>query len=195
MTFCCDKMACRHLDLKNQISSFSVYKWTKTCKLGDIKQAVYKILHSTSVRICTWTHRHWQSQPKNNNASVLNKIPFITNNITSSLFFGKNLIVGNDWILTSSSSLAVASIFATTTSERSLNFSPSSSQIGASCLQWPHHGASRTTTSQTLWFIYPPMTHMTKVTKNRQQTGNQPGKLRPRTVCILKHYRVTIQAV
>jgi len=74
---------------------------------------------------------------------------------TSLLFFVKNLIVGKDAIFMSSSSLAVASIFAMTMSERSLNFSPSSSQIGASCLQWPHHGAS-TTTIHTVCGSFPP---------------------------------------
>jgi len=61
---------------------------------------------------------------------------------TSSLFLGKYLMAGNAWTLTSAISLAVASILATTRSDRSLYFTPSSSQIGASFLQWPHHGAS-----------------------------------------------------
>ena len=61
---------------------------------------------------------------------------------TSSLSLGKYFKVGKLWIFTVSTSLAVESILAITTSSRSLNFSPSSSQIGASFLQWPHHGAS-----------------------------------------------------
>ena len=63
---------------------------------------------------------------------------------TSSLSFGKYFSVGKLWILMSSSSLAVESILAMTTSSFSLNFSPSWSQMGANCLQWPHHGASET---------------------------------------------------
>jgi len=61
---------------------------------------------------------------------------------TSSLSLGKYLIVGNPCILMSGSSLPVESILAMTKSVWSLYFSASSSQIGASCLQWPHHGAS-----------------------------------------------------
>lgn len=61
---------------------------------------------------------------------------------TSSLPLGKNLSVGKLEILTSATSLAVESILAMTTSSLSANFSPSSSQMGAICLQWPHHGAS-----------------------------------------------------
>src|SRR5688572_15264981 len=62
--------------------------------------------------------------------------------VTSSLSLGKNLSVGKLCILMSSSSLAVESILAITRSSLSLYFSPSSSQMGASCLQCPHHGAS-----------------------------------------------------
>lgn len=61
---------------------------------------------------------------------------------TSSLSFGKNFRVGKLWILTSSSSFAVESILAMTMSLLSLYFSPSSSHIGANCLQCPHQGAS-----------------------------------------------------
>ena len=75
-------------------------------------------------------------------------------NRTSSLFLGKNMIVGKDETLTSSTSLAVESILATTMSERSSYFSPSSSQIGASCLQWPHHGASDATTNSSILLLY-----------------------------------------
>lgn len=63
--------------------------------------------------------------------------------LTSLLSFGKNFNVGKLAILTSSTSLAVESIFAITTSSLSLNFSPNSSQIGANCLQCPHQGASK----------------------------------------------------
>ena len=68
---------------------------------------------------------------------------FLQEEFTSSLSLGKYLRVGKLWILTLSTSLAVESILAITISSRSLNFSPSSSQIGASCLQCPHHGASK----------------------------------------------------
>jgi len=63
--------------------------------------------------------------------------------LTSLLPFGKNFMVGNPRILMSGSSLAVASILAMRVSSLSLYFSPSSSQMGANCLQWPHHGASK----------------------------------------------------
>ena len=56
--------------------------------------------------------------------------------------FGQHFMVGKLWTLTSSTSLAVASILAITTFSLSANFSPNWSQIGANCLQWPHHGAS-----------------------------------------------------
>lgn len=62
--------------------------------------------------------------------------------LTSPLSLGKYLRVGKLCTLTSSISFAVASILAMTTSLLSLYFSPSSSQIGASCLQCPHQGAS-----------------------------------------------------
>lgn len=62
--------------------------------------------------------------------------------LTWSLSLGKYLRVGKLCTLTSSISLAVESILAMTTSSLSLNFSPSSSQMGASCLQCPHQGAS-----------------------------------------------------
>lgn len=55
---------------------------------------------------------------------------------------GKNLRVGKLWTLTASISLAVESILATTVSALSLYFSPSFSQMGVSCLQCPHQGAS-----------------------------------------------------
>lgn len=55
---------------------------------------------------------------------------------------GKNFRVGKLWTLTASISLAVESILATMMSELSLYFSPSLSQMGASCLQCPHQGAS-----------------------------------------------------
>ena len=51
--------------------------------------------------------------------------------------FEKSLMVGNPWILMSSTSLAVESIFAMTMSSLSANFSPNLSQMGTSCLQWP----------------------------------------------------------
>jgi hypothetical protein len=51
-------------------------------------------------------------------------------------------MVGKLWTLTSGNSLAVESILAITTVSLSLNFSANLSQMGASCLQWPHHGAS-----------------------------------------------------
>lgn len=57
---------------------------------------------------------------------------------------GKNLRVGKLWTLTASISLAVESILATMVSALSLYFSPSFSQMGASCLQCPHQGASGT---------------------------------------------------
>ena len=62
--------------------------------------------------------------------------------LTSSLSLGKYFIVGKLCTFTSSNSLAVESILATTISSLSLYFSPNSSQIGANCLQCPHHGAS-----------------------------------------------------
>ena len=62
--------------------------------------------------------------------------------LTSSLPLGKNLSVGKLLTLTFSTSLAVESILAITISALSLYFSPNSSQIGASFLQCPHHGAS-----------------------------------------------------
>lgn len=55
---------------------------------------------------------------------------------------GKNLRVGKLWTLTASISLAVESILATIMSSLSLYFSPSFSQMGVSCLQCPHQGAS-----------------------------------------------------
>ena len=55
---------------------------------------------------------------------------------------GKNFSVGNPLIVNPSTSFLVESILAMTTSSFSLKCSPRSSQIGASCLQWPHHGAS-----------------------------------------------------
>lgn len=55
---------------------------------------------------------------------------------------GKNLMVGNDCTLISSTSFAVASIFATTIVSWSLYFSPNLSHVGISCLQCPHQGAS-----------------------------------------------------
>lgn len=55
---------------------------------------------------------------------------------------GKNLSVGKLCTLTASTSLAVESILAITIFSWSLYISPSLSQMGANCLQWPHHGAS-----------------------------------------------------
>lgn len=55
---------------------------------------------------------------------------------------GKNLSVGKLCTLTASTSLAVESILAMTILSWSLYVSPSLSQMGANCLQWPHHGAS-----------------------------------------------------
>ena len=63
-------------------------------------------------------------------------------------------MVGKLWILTSSSSLAVESILATTMFSLPLYFSPSSSQMGASCLQCPHQGASE---------VNPNKLHCTKI--------------------------------
>ena len=51
--------------------------------------------------------------------------------------------VGKDWTFTSSTSFVVESILAIKMSLWSAYFSPSLSQIGANCLQWPHHGASK----------------------------------------------------
>lgn len=56
---------------------------------------------------------------------------------------GKNFRVGKLCTLTASISLAVESILATMVSALSLYFSPSFSQMGVSCLQCPHQGASR----------------------------------------------------
>lgn len=55
---------------------------------------------------------------------------------------GKNLRVGKLWTLTVSTSFAVESILAITIFSWSLYVSPSLSHMGASCLQWPHQGAS-----------------------------------------------------
>lgn len=55
---------------------------------------------------------------------------------------GKNFSVGKLCTFTASTSLAVESILAMTMFSWSLYVSPSLSQMGASCLQWPHHGAS-----------------------------------------------------
>ena len=52
--------------------------------------------------------------------------------------FLKSLMVGKPCTFTSSNSLAVESILAITTVSESAYFSPSLSQIGASCLQCPH---------------------------------------------------------
>lgn len=71
--------------------------------------------------------------------------------LTASLPFGKYLMVGKLWTLTSSTSLAVASILAMTMSGLSLYFWPSSSQMGISCLQWPHQGASITWKMRIMW--------------------------------------------
>ena len=49
----------------------------------------------------------------------------------------KSLMVGNPWILISSTSLAVESILAITISSESLKCSPNLSQMGTSCLQCP----------------------------------------------------------
>ena len=62
--------------------------------------------------------------------------------LTSSLPAGKYLRVGKLCTLTSSTSLAVESILAITTLSLSSYALPKSSQMGANCLQWPHHGAS-----------------------------------------------------
>lgn len=62
--------------------------------------------------------------------------------LTGPALRGKYLSVGKDPILCPSMSLAVASILAMTRSGSDLNFSASSSQIGASFLHTPHHGAS-----------------------------------------------------
>ena len=51
--------------------------------------------------------------------------------------FLNSLMVGKPWTLMFSNSLAVESILAMTTSSESANFSPSLSQMGTSCLQWP----------------------------------------------------------
>lgn len=64
---------------------------------------------------------------------------------------GKYFNVGNPSMATLSTSLAVASIFAMMMSSWSAYISPSCSQIGASSLQCPHHGASAHT--QTLWGV------------------------------------------
>lgn len=82
------------------------------------------------------------NQQENFCTNVLCRGSTVIMKLTSSLSLGKYLRVGKLWIFTLSTSLAVESIFAITISSRSLNFSPSSSQIGANFLQWPHHGAS-----------------------------------------------------
>lgn len=64
---------------------------------------------------------------------------------------GKNLRVGKLWTLTVSISLAVESILATMMSALSLYFSPSFSQIGVSCLQCPHQGASGDKRLESAW--------------------------------------------
>lgn len=71
--------------------------------------------------------------------------------ITSSLPAGKNFRVGKLCIFTSSISLAVESILAMTILSWSAYFSASWSQMGASCLQWPHHGASEINEQQNIW--------------------------------------------
>lgn len=61
---------------------------------------------------------------------------------------GKYLSVGNPWIVTDSTSLVVESILAMMMSSLSAYFSASCSQMGASSLQCPHHGASTQTVKQ-----------------------------------------------
>ena len=82
--------------------------------------------------VCVYTY-----QNAGNHISQLNLL-------TVSFPFGKHFIVGKLWTLTSSNSLAVASILAITIASESAYFSPNLSQIGASCLQCPHQGASVT---------------------------------------------------